>query len=83
MPGGERLKRIKWLCRRGMKELDMLLEDFVLRHPSELQGGDWPEFEDLLACEDDQLWAWLQHPPGQDAGRFRELLELIRHERTN
>ena len=79
----ERLKRLKWLCRRGMKELDVLLENFLQRHGRELSQGKWPEFEALLDSEDDQLWDWLQYPSSRQAGPYEALLSRIRHDRPH
>ena len=74
-----RLKKLKWLCRRGMKELDLLLEQFLLDHEQQLIDGAWPEFEEFLQTEDDRLWDWLQDPGTTDAVRFYALLSDIRH----
>ena len=76
-PGGEqRLGRLRWRCRRGMKELDVLLEGFVAAETAALADGAWPEFEDLLDTEDDQLWDWLQGrgAPPPDWARLVEAL---------
>ena len=59
-PNGPRLNRLRWLSRRGMKELDLLLEGFFAREQEQLEAGAWPQLEQLLASEDDQLWDWLQ-----------------------
>jgi antitoxin CptB len=75
----QRVKRLKWLCRRGMKELDVLLENFIARLEQELDKGAWPEFELLLQLEDDCIWDWLQDPHRPDAAGFQELLTEIRH----
>ena len=48
MGGIERVRKLKWLCRRGMKELDILLQPFVDRHQEALADGAWPELEPLL-----------------------------------
>jgi succinate dehydrogenase flavin-adding protein (antitoxin of CptAB toxin-antitoxin module) len=61
-----------------MKELDILLERFVLEHETELSSGRWPEFERLLRAEDDVLWDWLQDPGRADAASFQPMLEAIR-----
>ena len=74
-----RVKRLKWLCRRGMKELDVLLENFIARSEQELGTGAWPEFESLLQAEDDRIWDWLQAPGRPDAAGFRHLLSNILH----
>lgn len=77
-----RTRRLRWRCRRGMKELDLLLERFIAEHGEELSAGHWPELERLLETEDDCLWDWLQNPSTPDAEGYRELLERIRHDRT-
>jgi antitoxin CptB len=74
----QRAKRLKWLCRRGMKELDILLENFISGYERELAHGAWPEFERLLQAEDDCIWDWLQTPECPDADGFRQLLTVIR-----
>ena len=67
--------RLRWRCRRGMKELDLLLERFIERHGEALTDGHWPELETLLETEDDLLWDWLQNPAAPRAEPFRKLLE--------
>ena len=61
-----------------MKELDVLLEDFLLNYDSELRRGDWPEFEQLLQSEDDRIWSWIQNPAQAEAAPFENLLILVR-----
>ena len=61
-----------------MKELDVLLEHFLVRHREALEAGAWPELEALLQSEDDVLWDWARNPrecPRQD---WYELLVTIR-----
>jgi antitoxin CptB len=74
-----RLKKLKWLCRRGMKELDVLLQRFLTENEQQLVEGAFPEFEALLGSEDDRIWAWVQHPDLPDAGRYGKLLGIIRN----
>ena len=78
MGASQRQKKLKWLCRRGMKELDVLLERFILAQHEALDRNAWPELEDLLQIEDDQLWDWLQNPDAPPAACYRELLIHIR-----
>ena len=73
-----RVSRLQWHCRRGMKELDVLLERFLLTHRQPLAAGRWPELETLLETEDDLLWNWLQNPAAEQATPWRPLLERIR-----
>lgn len=60
MTGGQdRLKILRWKSRRGMKELDVLLEAFLVAQAEVLLEGGWPGFEEFLAQEDDVLLDWI------------------------
>ena len=62
-----------------MKELDLLLETFVLTRNDALEAGQWPRLESLLLTEDDVLWDWLQDRPNAAAPEeFRALIDAIR-----
>jgi antitoxin CptB len=45
--------RLKWKCRRGLLELDLVLQDFLERH---LQEEDAKALNELLELEDNDLW---------------------------
>jgi succinate dehydrogenase flavin-adding protein (antitoxin of CptAB toxin-antitoxin module) len=47
--------RIKWHCRRGLLELDLLLERFLERRLDGLSEVQIAVFEELLAYEDNDL----------------------------
>ena len=78
MGESERIRKLRWLCRRGMKELDILLERFIDFNQEALSQGSWPEFEALLQTEDDVLWDWFQKASTPGAERYQELLNQIR-----
>ena len=78
MPADERIKKLRWLCRRGMKELDVLLEAFLEKNTEELNSGAWPIFEELLSQEDNQLWDWLQGREIPHSQIFQPLISEIR-----
>ena len=61
-----------------MKELDILLEQFIENNHESLAAGSWPDLEALLQTEDDVLWDWFLDSSNHDARRFHELLEQIR-----
>lgn len=48
--------RIRWRCRRGMLELDMVLGRFLDRHYSTLDDAQKIAFESLLDMPDVELW---------------------------
>jgi antitoxin CptB len=61
-----------------MRELEILLERFLLREEAALSDGQWPAFEALLACEDDQLWDWFQGRGAPEDAGLRALVDTIR-----
>jgi len=50
--------RLRWACRRGMLELDVLFMPFVEEAYDDLSNDDKATFERLLACQDPELFAW-------------------------
>ena len=52
------LKRLKWRCRRGMRELDQLMERFLDHSFATSSEADRALFLKLLDTEDDILWRW-------------------------
>ena len=71
------LAKIKWACRRGMLELDVLLGYFFEEQYSRLTEAEQRQFVDLLEEADPTLFAWLmghEVPPN----RFISLTEKIR-----
>ena len=73
------LRKLRWRCRRGMRELDQLLERWLDR---EWRQSPTPEREvvlRLLDTEDDTLWRWfLGHESPPDV-EIAALVERIRH----
>lgn len=56
---GHRLDRLRWRCRRGTKELDVLLERFARGRLGRLAPQELDAFERLLELPDDLLLACL------------------------
>ncbi|MFM2480237.1 succinate dehydrogenase assembly factor 2 [Celerinatantimonas sp. YJH-8] len=50
--------RLLWACRRGMLELDVLLQPFVQEHYEQLSETDQSLFQRLLECDDPDLFNW-------------------------
>ncbi len=51
------LNRLRWHCRRGMLENDLVLERFMEQHGPALEGERLAAFQRLLALSDADLWA--------------------------
>lgn len=56
--GGERA-RLRWRCRRGMRELDLVLSGWLERRYDAAGPGRQQAFEALLDCPDPQLFGYL------------------------
>jgi antitoxin CptB len=54
----EELNRMRWASRRGMLELDLVLEPFVMQRYAGLDETDRLRFQQLMGCEDQDLFAW-------------------------
>ncbi len=62
------LRRLRWRCRRGMRELDQLLTRYLDRRWPQASDEERGVFLRLLDCEDDRLWRWfLGHETASDA----------------
>lgn len=51
--------RVRWRCRRGMLELDLLLQGFLQRGFRDLDEGEQQRFLELLNLPDQQLLDYL------------------------
>jgi antitoxin CptB len=49
------LDRIRWHCRRGLLELDLILERFNQKHLERLDTVQLEQFKELLALDDNDL----------------------------
>lgn len=72
--------RLRWKCRRGMLELDVLFERFLQQGYDQLSEAEQILFESLLEEPDPVLYNWLL---GHDepAAQFTQLIAKIRVER--
>ncbi|MEO6169830.1 MAG: succinate dehydrogenase assembly factor 2 [Lysobacter sp.] len=62
-------RRLRWKCRRGMRELDQLCGRYLDRKWLQAGADERAVFLRLLDCEDDKLWHWFMgHEIAPDAG---------------
>ncbi|MGD9952818.1 MAG: succinate dehydrogenase assembly factor 2 [Burkholderiales bacterium] len=64
--------RLRWKCRRGMLELDLVLERYLRRHP-----GD-ERLAALLDLPDNDLWDIVSGRSEVYDARFRETVARLR-----
>ena len=68
------LRRLRWRCRRGMRELDQLFERWLAHEYPNAGDAERAVFLRLLDCEDDRLWRWFM---GYETCPDAELAMLI------
>ena len=74
------IAKIKWRCRRGTKELDFLLEEYLLKHYNQANVEEQRLFIELLGLQDSQLiWFLL----GDQLPKAEGLARLVKKIRKN
>ncbi|HDY81729.1 MAG: hypothetical protein DRQ65_01715 [Gammaproteobacteria bacterium] len=74
MISNEEINRVRWATRRGMLELDLVLEPFVTARYAALDERDQERFQQLMICEDQDLFAWFL---GREQPRDEELAVIV------
>ncbi|MEK7437441.1 MAG: succinate dehydrogenase assembly factor 2 [Pseudomonadota bacterium] len=74
----EQLNRLRWQCRRGLLELDLVLERFLEKHGDQLQGERLNSFQTLLAYTDDELWDLVRARTECRETRLAEVVQWMR-----
>lgn len=72
------LRRLRWRCRRGMRELDQLFERYLDGHWRQASEHERGVFLQLLDTEDDKLWRWFLGYEAPPHGEIAQLVERIR-----
>ena len=77
MPLKDNKARLRWACRRGMLELDVLLLPFVNEAYDHITEAQKLTFERLLEGDDPDLFAWFMgHQECKDA-ELNDMVQLI------
>ena len=70
--------RIRWDCRRGMLELDIVLAQFMEQNFERLTPHEVEAFKDLLAYSDPDLWGLIQSNESSVNDNVTKVLLLLR-----
>ena len=68
--------RLKWQCRRGMRELDVLLVNYLETRYAAAEDAQKSAFQGLLELSDPELMSYLlqnEDPPAE----FADVIEAI------
>lgn len=69
--------RLRWRCRRGMRELDWILDRFVAGHYEALSAAEKSTFAEFLELPDPDLHAYLVGRAEPTDSRLVRLLQRI------
>ncbi len=72
--------RLKWQCRRGMRELDLILETFLEHRYETLTPASRAGFARLLGCPNVDLVAWLIEGSSPQDKQLEIIVRQIRDE---
>jgi len=75
----DEISRLRWRCRRGTRELDLILQRFLERGHGALDEAGRRRFERLLECEDDRLQSWLVNGETPRDGDLEAIVRTVRH----
>jgi antitoxin CptB len=80
MISNEEFNRMRWAARRGMLELDLVLEPFVTARYAQLSVSERQCLQALMTCEDQDLYAWLMQreepPEAEQRALVRKILDF-------
>jgi antitoxin CptB len=72
------MNRLRWHCRRGRLENDLVLERFLGTYGARLEGGQLAAFQALLDHSDDELWNLVSGRSECDDPALGEVVQLLR-----
>ena len=72
------LDRLKWKCRRGLLELDIVLGRFLAKRATSLSDEELVALNELLDAQDNDLWDVVNGRSEQFETRHRALVDELR-----
>ena len=72
------LRRLRWRCRRGLLENDLVLARFLARHAADLDEARLAALNALLEYADNDLWDLFSGRVACDEPRLAPVVAMIR-----
>ncbi|HEY6240988.1 MAG TPA: succinate dehydrogenase assembly factor 2 [Burkholderiales bacterium] len=72
------MNRLRWSCRRGLLENDLVLERFLDAHGALLEGERLTAFKTLLGYGDGDLWSLVSGRSECGDPALDEVVQLLR-----
>ena len=77
MISADDFKRLQWHSRRGMLELDVLLEPFTNEVFKTLSEEDQQNYLRLIDCEDPDLFGWFMSDQRPEEAGLARMVDII------
>ena len=72
------MNRLRWSCRRGLLENELVLERFLRAHATLLEGERLAAFRTLLGYGDDELWGLVSGVRECGESALSDVVQLLR-----
>ena len=73
------ISRLRWLCRRGMKELDVVMSRYLDGYYAEASSDEQELFRSLLAMPDPELYDLLLGRSTSPDIKLAQFIKLLRN----
>ena len=73
----DQIRCLKWRSRRGMLELDVLLEPFTSEALPGLSEADQQAYIKLLECEDPELFSWFMSDKRPEDQELSQMVDKV------
>lgn len=73
------LSRLRWLCRRGMKELDIVMSRYLEQHYASASDAEQGHFKALLEMPDPDLYDLLLGRSVTSDAELARFIQLLRN----
>jgi len=73
------MNRLRWSCRRGLLENELVLERFLRAYAGLLEGERLAAFKTLLEYSDDELWGLVSGRRECGDPALGEVVQLMRN----
>ena len=76
------ISRLRWLCRRGMKELDMAMLSYLNNFYEQASPAHQSAFKNLLEMQEPELYGLITNKSVAEDESTKEVIQLIRENVT-
>lgn len=75
--------RLLWRCRRGIQEMDILLQRFISRYYDQLSPEEIHTLDELLDQADPDILSWIMGTSEPPTDKYNRIIKLIRDTTSN